>query len=245
MGQALQIVPLKFGELVNIDHAIFTLNRNQGVKMRAPVIAWLILGAGHPILVDTGPCNPEMSARYHIALEQPKSPATVLREAGVDPSEIRTVVLTHLHWDHCWNLELFPNAEFVIQERELHYAVNPLPCHRAIYDLHLPHPPPWATVLHRMRVLRGDYALAPGVQVYHLPGHSPGMQGVCVDTAEGRQLIAGDNVALFWNWEHRHPSGHFVDLDEYYRTLDRMATIADRILPGHDPAVFQTLTGVE
>lgn len=242
MAKEFRIRPLRLGDLVDVDHGIFTLNRNQGVKLRSPVIAWVIEGEGHQILVDTGGFDPEaepLVAQHHTRVQWPKKPLEVFREAGVEPSEIKTVILTHLHWDHCWNLELFPNAEFVVQQRELRYAVDPLPVQRAIYDMGLPGVvPPWSRVLHRMRVVDGDREVVPGVHVHLLPGHSPGLQGVGVETRLGYYLIGGDNVALYWNWEQRHPSGHYIDLNEYYRTFDKMAAIADVVFPGHDPQVF-------
>lgn len=228
------------GDLVGLDHGIFTLNRNQGVKLTVPIVAWLIEGAGAPILVDTGGCDPDTAARCHTRIAMEATPTDVLRAAGVDPADIKTVIFTHLHWDHCWNLELFPNAEFVVQEREIKYAVNPLPVQRKIYDLGLPGIiPPWTQVIHRMRVIDGDQEIASGVTAYLLPGHSPGLQGIGVATKGGRYLIGGDNVATYWNWENRHPSGHYVDLNEYYRTFDKMAAIADVVFPGHDPELFR------
>jgi N-acyl homoserine lactone hydrolase len=37
------------------------------------------------------------------------------------------VIFTHLHWDHCSNVNLFPNARFTVQDKELRYAVSPIP----------------------------------------------------------------------------------------------------------------------
>ena len=48
-----------------------------------------------------------------------------LRQRGVDPSDIARVVLTHAHWDHCQNTDLFPNADIILHEKELEYTRNP------------------------------------------------------------------------------------------------------------------------
>jgi glyoxylase-like metal-dependent hydrolase (beta-lactamase superfamily II) len=233
------IQPLHMGTLLELDHGIFTLNRKLGSKISPPIISWLLQAGGRQILVDTGAPPSNIAARHHVPVEYTSSVEDVLRRAGVEPASVEVVVFTHLHWDHCWNLELFPNATFVVQERELQYAVNPLPPHRALYDLGLGDLiPPWSRIIHRMRVINGDRELAPGVTAHLLPGHTPGFQGVGVETTRGLHLIGGDNVALYWNWEHRHPSGHFVNMAEYYRSFDRMATLSEVILPGHDPGVF-------
>lgn len=41
---------------------------------------------------------------------------------GVAPENIKTVIMTHLHWDHAGNNGLFQNARFYVQQRELDYA---------------------------------------------------------------------------------------------------------------------------
>jgi|APSaa5957512622_1039677.scaffolds.fasta_scaffold02677_6 hydroxyacylglutathione hydrolase len=37
----------------------------------------------------------------------------------IDPEKIKTVLLTHLHYDHCGNIDLFPNAQVYVPEVEL------------------------------------------------------------------------------------------------------------------------------
>ena len=54
-----------------------------------------------------------------------QEPANALRAAGVDPEDVELVILTHLHWDHAGNCDLFPDAEIVVQQSELRYAVSP------------------------------------------------------------------------------------------------------------------------
>src|SRR3569832_2097231 len=67
---------------------------------------WLVRGAGGNILVDTG---------FNQAAAQERSrkltinPADALKAFGVDPEDIRQVVITHLHYDHAGNLDRFPN----------------------------------------------------------------------------------------------------------------------------------------
>ena len=51
-----------------------------------------------------------------------------LAKAGVKPEEIDIVVLTHLHWDHVGDVDKFPNAEFIVSQEELRFALDPIPC---------------------------------------------------------------------------------------------------------------------
>jgi len=43
----------------------------------------------------------------------------LLAACGVIPEDVKTVFVTHLHYDHWAGYELFPNATYFIQEREI------------------------------------------------------------------------------------------------------------------------------
>ena len=64
---------------------------------------------------------------YEFERQESEEPLLQLNGAGVDPADIRDVIFTHLHWDHCSNVNLFPNARFTVQDEELRYAVSPIP----------------------------------------------------------------------------------------------------------------------
>ena len=57
-------------------------------------------------------------------------PAEALAQAGVDPAAVHDVVITHLHWDHSGNMDLFPNATFHIQDAEMAQATGRCICHK-------------------------------------------------------------------------------------------------------------------
>lgn len=104
------------------------------VRMLIDFNTLLIRGEGHTILVDPGtgdkPLRPEF-AGYH--LEWPRRVASALRELGVDRDSVDTVVLTHLHWDHCGAgtrvsksgdiVPAFPRARYYVQRHEYEDAV--------------------------------------------------------------------------------------------------------------------------
>ena len=240
------IRPLCFGEFEALEKSKFTYDRNAGEKIVAPCFAWLLQSSAETVLVDTGPSAPELANRWHPGIRRTpaQNPAGALRAAGVAREQISRVILTHLHWDHCYNLELFPHARFLVQAEELRAAVDPIPTQRPIYEVGMPGlQPPWLPFFGQLQLLRGDTEVAPGLSVVLLPGHTPGLQGVLVDTAEGNYLLASDAVPLYENLPHGGigpiPSGLHIDVAACLQSMDRMATLADRILPGHDVKILE------
>ena len=235
----LTVHPLDLGTL-NVDKSGLTLRRGVGTRVDAPCLGYLIKGSAEPILVDSGPCaDPEWGTRHHNPFRRSseQSLARALERHGVVPQAIKTVIVSHLHWDHCYGNALLPNARFVVQRRELAYAIAPLPCDAPIYETQL-HPVHFLRTLERFEIVDGDVDIVPGVRCIHLPGHTPGLQGVLVDTVHGRVMIASDHCPLYENFEQLVPTGIIHDLEAWYTSTARIRALADRILPGHDMRVL-------
>lgn len=239
------LYPLYYGEFTSFERSLFVFHRGFGEKMRAPCTGWLLCRDGYRIVVDVGPYEPEPAERNHGYPMEGTGAAAVraaLEAHSVSPEDVTDVILTHLHWDHTSNLGLFANARVHAQRAELTYASNPLPWHRVAYDVDLS--PAWRSAIDRMQLANGDVELFDGITCHLLPGHTPGSQGVVVETEGGRHMIAGDNIDLDENWagddtwKHR-PGGIFVDLATYMASLERMEGLAEVILPAHDFSVFE------
>jgi glyoxylase-like metal-dependent hydrolase (beta-lactamase superfamily II) len=239
----ISIHPLYLGTFPNVEKSIFTYACNQGIKFRACCIGWYLQGATQKILVDTGPSDLDLANRYHphLGLNHKVPLGQALSKVGVTPEEIDIVIFTHLHWDHCHNLESLSHAKFFVQKEEIQYAVSPLPIHQVAYEVSTPGLfPAWMSVFDRMKVSDGDEGIIPGISVVGLPGHTPGFQGVIIETSRGRYLIAGDAIPLYENWENRIPSGIHVDLREYEKTFRKIDSLKlDGMIPGHDEKVFE------
>lgn len=116
-----------------------------------------------------------------------------LAEAGLQPTDIDTVVYTHLHSDHTgWTSDgeqalTFPNAEHLVGSTEFEFW-------RANGDL--PFAPPANGVLDplegRLSVTSDGQAVAPGVTLRATAGHTPGHQTVVVSSGTDRAVIMGD-----------------------------------------------------
>jgi N-acyl homoserine lactone hydrolase len=220
------------------DKSIFTYIKNMGTQAEFPLLAWYIEGQGHRILVDTGAHDPAQGELNPPYMRKPgQDPVACLAALDVRPEDIDILILTHLHWDHASNIHLFPKARVIVQREELRYAAAPLEPHRGVYQTI----PPLSRSLERFEVIEGDQEIAEGVSVHLLPGHTPGIQGVAVRMSNAVYFLAGDNVPLVENWNAGEkygaphwPHGIHVDLEAYFKSLRRMETLGEFIVPGHD-----------
>ena len=240
------IWPVNAGVLPNVDKSHFTHGMNQGVKVDAASIVYVIKGAKENIIVDSGVSDPEWAEKYHhYTVVRNQDLVEGLKKVDLNPDDVDIVICTHLHWDHCFNNDQFKNARIMVQKDEIRYAIAPLPMHALIYESQLiKMRPPWLKAIENIEIIDGDMEISPGIDIVKIPGHTPGFQGVNVKTVKGNYLIASDFCPLFDNWEGAPPLKHIVspihvDLEDYYDSFEKVEKIADFVLPGHDPKVFE------
>jgi glyoxylase-like metal-dependent hydrolase (beta-lactamase superfamily II) len=206
--------------------------------LRGPDGAW--------VAMDTG-AAPDRIARYGKAPVGQGIAAAMAALGGPGPDAVRTVIQTHLHWDHAGQSGLFPAARFHLRRREMAYATGPAMRHAALRAGYETQDIAAATeLLHQGRlVLHGDAegTLAPGLALHHVGGHTDGLQIATVETRRGRLVLATDAVAHRANLERRIPFPvlyHVGDALDAFETVERLAGgDASRIIPGHDPWVVQ------
>ncbi len=203
---------------------------------------WAIVGADKTYVVDTGFGAVEAAARGRELL---RSPADGLRTIGVDPAKVEDVIVTHMHYDHAGSLDLFPNAAFHIQDRELRYCTGRCMNHRTLrssFALADVEGMVRRVYQGRVRFHDGAEELAPGLSLHFIGGHTMGLQSVRVLTRRGHVVIASDAAHLYAHLdEHRaFPVVYNVaDMLEGHDTLRRLASSERHIVPGHDPLVMR------
>lgn len=239
------ITSLRVGELY--------LPENGGV-MRDPIHCWLVRGEGHNVLVDSGMAD-IATVRDRLKVDGVGGGHLALTEClaaeGLAPTDIDHVVLTHLHFDHADNLDLFPDAVVIVQRDELQEALDPVPSQRIFY---------WQSTIANLtgrkrgrtiRMVEGDLDLFPGFRLLKLPAHTAGMQIPIVDTAKGKVALVSDLGDHYRYWFPADPratdrpkrflAGDFLTgniRSESERTwqqaMRRVADESDIVVPAHD-----------
>jgi N-acyl homoserine lactone hydrolase len=235
--------------------------------VEVPVQAFLLEhpGGGH-MLVDTGfhpsvAVDPKenlgrllttMSLR-DIEMSPEQAVPAQLRERGIEPADIRIVVMTHLHADHASAISEFPEATFVVSSAEWSFAASHGPSHgyrRRQFD----HAFDYRTLdfdgpdadsfsaFGRSFDLFGDGS----VRLVFTPGHTPGHLSVVLRLGHGEALLAGDAIYLERTLTDKQLPYGVEDEHLFRRSLREIELYAREtpdalIVPGHDIEAFRRL----
>ena len=126
------------------------------------------------ILVNTG--APSAAESHLLGFETYPSETAptftnALKNTGVTPEKIHTIILTDLRREHIWNLDLFPNARIYIQDAEIRYAVLPPGEEFLLYGIGK-EGPRWLQSLPNFHAVKGDMELNPGLKLIKTAGRS-------------------------------------------------------------------------
>lgn len=203
---------------------------------------WLIRSPERIVVVDCGFTAAVAARRKRTYLRDPIDALSLL---GVDPAAVNDVVLTHLHYDHVGNLDRFPNAEFHLQEPDLHFAVGRHMRYRHLSQTFEVEDVVGIVRLNyagRVKLYNGPIDLAPGISLHPAPGHSAGLQFVRVNTKRGPVVLASDVSHFYENMDDYRPFPICVSVPDTLESFDRVKAAApspQHIVPGHDPLVMR------
>lgn len=241
-----EIVIVNYGRRQTVKSEVYLnygLYREADEPIGMDYYVWVIRNANRTVVVDTGFSEHGGASRGRDTLIRP---AEAFAALGVDPAA-STVVITHAHYDHIGNLDAFPEAPIVMARAEWEFWSGPH-AHRALFhhsveDVELDTLRS-AVEAGRVTFFEDALALAPGIDLVRVGGHTPGQSVVRVATDRGTVLLASDAVHYFEELDEDRPFAHMADLPESYDAFDlirswRGSGEVIEVISGHDPASRQ------
>ena len=147
---------------LRISDSVWKINANSNLYF---------LELDEPIIIDTG------DRRY-------RSEVINALSAIVNIGIIRRVLLTHLHYDHIGNFDIFPNAEFFASISSVKdFKKNP---YNTVLDESL------VGLLKEKNISFKPYPKIRGLKFIHTPGHTRG--SICIYYEKERIMFTGDTI---------------------------------------------------
>ena len=195
---------------------------------------------GEVTLIDTGFAPSDAPPRGRECLI---APAAALAALGIEPESVARVIVTHCHWDHIGNLDLFGNADLFVPARELDFWSAPIARNAQFWahtEEHAIAQLERGRLQKRVSATGPDEEIVPGVRVITVGGHSAGQQIVVVDETV---ILASDAAHLYEELELERPFGVVVDLREMVEAYALIKELGAQpgavVVPGHDPLVAE------
>ena len=211
-------------------------------NMPLDYFVWAIVGKHRTFVVDSGFEEKTGLARGRLTTA---APAAGLKAIGIEPDAVEDVIITHMHYDHAGNHDLFPRARYHMQDREMRFCTGRCMCHSTL--THAFEAEDVVAMVRRLyqgrvRFHDGSSDIAPGISVHWVGGHTDGLQVVRVKTRRGWVVLASDASHFYANMDLQRPFPvvyNVGDMLEGYRTLDALAESHAHVVPGHDPDVLK------
>ncbi|EIM24490.1 MBL fold metallo-hydrolase [Microvirga lotononidis] len=166
-----------------------------------------------------------------------------MQAAGIDRSQISTILISHFHPDHVWGLmekgtnnAVFPEAELVVNSAEYRFWTEPgrveqLPegrrqAGKRIADVF----PIW----NNWRLVESGTEVAPGVQILEAYGHTPGHSVFLVTSGSDQLMVSNDTMyvpallAPHPEWQGAYDQDGPMAVVTRRKIVDRV--IADRMM---------------
>lgn len=248
-SETYEVYAVKYAENAAPRSRLFLGGDDHNGAMDMDFFVWALRGSqtGRVWVVDTGFAESDAQSRGR-NLVRPVTDA--LATVGVDAAVVEDVIITHLHYDHVGGFAEFPAARFHLQEKEMAYATGRHMLHSPFAHAYTGrHIAQMVMNVHDKRVVfhDGDAALAEGLSVHLIGGHTLGLQAVRVWTRVGWLVLASDsshyyeNMGVGTNDGVVRPFSIVHDVGAMLDGYDRLRQLADDercIVPGHDPLVF-------
>jgi N-acyl homoserine lactone hydrolase len=215
-----------------MDMSVFDpFDENVGTKVFSPYYAYLVTHpkgnvlfdtAGHPDLgTDPRSRMGAMADAFRVKMGPDDWVVPRLKELGLSPEDVSTVIQSHLHFDHTGALGWFRHARILVQKNELAFAMNP-PVYqagafiRADFDMGL-----------NWHELEGEYdVFGDGkIKCIPTPGHTRGHQSLWIDLPSRPLFLLADAHYLLAKLRQRLMPGFLWSPDALIESWNRIEEI--------------------
>nr|WP_287837312.1 MBL fold metallo-hydrolase [Halomonas sp.] len=158
-----------------------------------------------------------------------------LDDRGISPDEIDIVFLTHLHFDHVNNIDLFTKSKILVARTEWEYASSP-----HVNDHFIPSHIQHTLAELNLEIYDGEPEITTGVRAISTPGHTPGHMSILLESKElGAVVIAGDAIKYPKETLTKSCDLAFDTIEIGSKSIVKLMKMADCIVPGHFPPLYK------
>ena len=251
------------GRLKVVRQVLFA--RKQQIKI--PIVAFLVEHPGvGPMIIDTGfhpsvATDPKQNlgrlyaALYNIEMQPDQAISAQLRERkGIEPSDVRVAIMTHLHMDHASAISEFTSATYVLgagEWRAFHGArpkLNGYVRHHVEHAVEYKEVPYDSPVIDSYSTFGRAYDLFGdgSVRLVATPGHTHGHQSVILRLKDREALVTGDAIYFTRTLDDERRGWAMADEHKWHRSIGEIRLYRREnpdalIIPGHDPEAWATL----
>lgn len=228
------------------DVSVFSPGYDKGVKKTLRNTCYLIDHPNGKLIWDTGLPDALVASKdgftngvFHLTVQ--KTLESQIAELGINTSDIKYLALSHFHFDHSGNANLFKDSSLIIQREEFEAIYSKDPSH-----FHFD--PNSYSMINKDKaiVISGDYdVFGDGtVKIIRTIGHTPGHQALKIKLKnEGEIVLSGDVFHFEKNRKFKRiPIFNFnsSDSESSMNKIEELVKKTDAVLwIQHDPEQFE------
>lgn len=145
--------------------------------------------------------------------------------------KIDKLFISHLHFDHCSNLDLFRNSKIYINEKELRNLYE----NNDDSDLYKP----LLKIINEYDVntFNDEINISNNIKIVLTYGHTVGHSSLEFKQGKRRILVAGDAIKSLNDYLNINKYGNAQNPDKYIKTKENIKNNYDVIIPGHSDII--------